>query len=170
LRELFQIVWNGNNFENPTQTYNSATVERIKDYYQILEVQSDAKLVEIKSNYQRKILELHPDKNALSFESDQCYSQFQDVKEAWEVLRDDNLRAAYDLKRKDKISKQDMPLYAEVDLDDMEFHSEDLFYYLECRCGGEGFKVFETQLEEGIDRTICGTCSLMIKIHYEKII
>jgi hypothetical protein len=59
-------------------------------------------------------------------------------------------------------------LFAEVDLDDMEYNEEKLEYSLACRCRGEGFKITEEQLEQGIDRTACGTCSLLIKILYEE--
>jgi diphthamide biosynthesis protein 4 len=77
------------------------------------------------------------------------------------------------------MSQKDLPIFAEVDLDDMNFNENTKTFSLPCRytslqtllkhnrCGGEGFSVTESELEENIDRVYCGSCSLMIKILYD---
>ncbi len=51
----------------------------------------------------------------------------------------------------------------------MTYNENDGTYFLECRCGGEGFTVNEQELEDGVDRVACGSCSLIIKLQYEEI-
>ena len=60
-----------------------------------------------------------------------------------------------------------MPVHAEIDLDEMEYNEQLKTFHYDCRCGGLGFTVTEDELEEGVDRVYCGTCSLMIKLLYE---
>ena len=63
------------------------------DYYQTLGVTRDASADDIKKAYRRLALKFHPDRNP----DDQVAEQrFRDVSEAYEVLKDDQKRAAYD--------------------------------------------------------------------------
>ncbi|KAH8480769.1 hypothetical protein H0E87_030867 [Populus deltoides] len=65
-----------------------------KDYYKILEVDYDATDEKIRLNYRRLALKWHPDKhkgdNAVT-------SKFQEINEAYNVLRDPDKRFDYDL-------------------------------------------------------------------------
>ena len=63
-----------------------------KDYYQILGVEQDADLKEIKKAYRKLALKFHPDMNA----ADDAEEKFKEVAEAYEVLKDTNRRAEYD--------------------------------------------------------------------------
>ncbi len=64
-----------------------------RDYYQILGVSREATKVELKQSYRRLAMKYHPDRN----EGDKnIEEQFKEVKEAYEVLSDDQKRAAYD--------------------------------------------------------------------------
>ncbi|XP_034887093.1 uncharacterized protein [Populus alba] len=65
-----------------------------KDYYKILEVDYDATDEKIRLNYRRLALKWHPDKhkgdNAVT-------TKFQEINEAYNVLRDPDKRFDYDL-------------------------------------------------------------------------
>ncbi len=63
--------------------------------------------------------------------------------------------------------RQQLPIHAEIDLDDMTYDESAKTFHLDCRCGGEGFTVTEEDLERGVDRIACATCSLMIKLMYQ---
>ncbi len=63
-----------------------------KDYYQILDIPRTAKADEIKRAYRRLARKYHPD---VSKEPD-AEARFKEMKEAYEVLKDPEKRAAYD--------------------------------------------------------------------------
>lgn len=64
-----------------------------RDYYQVLEVARDASEADIKKAYRRFAMKLHPDRNP---DDKGAEEQFKEVKEAYEVLTDQDKRAAYD--------------------------------------------------------------------------
>jgi len=63
-----------------------------RDYYDVLGVDRDASLEEIKKAYRRLALEWHPDRN----KSPNAAEKFKEINEAYEVLSDKEKRAAYD--------------------------------------------------------------------------
>ena len=70
------------------------------DYYTILGVKRDATEHEIKKNFRRLALELHPDKipqNSSDHEKEEYLKRFLFVQEAYEVLMDREKRTKYDL-------------------------------------------------------------------------
>ncbi|KAF9134903.1 DnaJ sub C member 24 [Mortierella sp. 14UC] len=142
----------------------------LKDYYAILDVHQDASLAEIKQQYQRLLLIHHPDKQ-LQQQTPHGTSglkliPLQDIKEAWECLREPSHRAFYDS------SLQAMRLHAngqvndDIDLDDMDYDEEAGSYTSPCRCSGD-YIILEDELELGVDTVVCSTCSLIVRIHYE---
>jgi molecular chaperone DnaJ len=64
-----------------------------RDYYEILEISKDAASSEIKKAYRKLALKYHPDKNQGDKTSE---NQFKELTEAYEVLSDEEKRAAYD--------------------------------------------------------------------------
>jgi len=64
-----------------------------RDYYEILEVSSNAGGEEIKSAYRRLALKYHPDRNPGDKEAE---DKFKEAAEAYEVLRDEEKRQIYD--------------------------------------------------------------------------
>jgi len=64
-----------------------------RDYYEILGVSNDAADDEIKKSYRRLAMKFHPDRNTDDAGAEE---KFKEAKEAYEVLKDPDKRAAYD--------------------------------------------------------------------------
>lgn len=64
-----------------------------KDYYEVLEVSKTASGDEIKKAFRRLAMQYHPDRNPGNKEAE---TKFKEINEAYEVLKDDQKRAAYD--------------------------------------------------------------------------
>ena len=64
-----------------------------RDYYDVLEVERSANESELKKAYRRLAMKYHPDRNPDNAEAEE---KFKEVKEAFEVLSDDQKRQAYD--------------------------------------------------------------------------
>jgi DnaJ-class molecular chaperone len=73
----------------------------LKNYYEILEIQETADLVEIKKAYRKLASKYHPDKNGGSKEFEE---RFKAVAEAYEQLGSVDKKAAYDNSRKPRNS------------------------------------------------------------------
>ncbi|SES82623.1 molecular chaperone DnaJ [Thalassotalea agarivorans] len=64
-----------------------------RDYYELLGVAKDAGERDIKKAYKRLAMKYHPDRTKGDAEKEETFKQ---IKEAYEVLKDDQKRAAYD--------------------------------------------------------------------------
>lgn len=63
-----------------------------RDYYEVLGISKSASKAEIKKAYRKLAKELHPDRN----KAVDAEEKFKEVKEAYEVLSDEQKRSAYD--------------------------------------------------------------------------
>ncbi|OFW81313.1 MAG: molecular chaperone DnaJ [Alphaproteobacteria bacterium RIFCSPLOWO2_01_FULL_40_26] len=64
-----------------------------RDYYEILAVAKNASADEIKKAYRKLAMQYHPDRNPGNKEAE---AKFKEATEAYEVLKDDQKRSAYD--------------------------------------------------------------------------
>lgn len=64
-----------------------------KDYYEVLGVNRDASEEEIKKAFKKLAMKYHPDRNP---DNPKAEEHFKEAKEAYEILSDDQKRAAYD--------------------------------------------------------------------------
>src|SRR5689334_22527587 len=64
-----------------------------KDFYELLGVQRNAGADEIKKAYRKMAMQYHPDRNPGDKRAEQT---FKDINEAYDVLKDEQKRAAYD--------------------------------------------------------------------------
>ena len=63
-----------------------------RDYYEVLGVSKDANAAELKKAYKRLAMKYHPDRNP----GEEGEAKFKEAKEAYEVLSNEEKRAAYD--------------------------------------------------------------------------
>ncbi len=64
-----------------------------KDYYEVLEVPKSANASEVKKAYLKLAKKYHPDQNANNPDAEK---KFKEISEAYDILKDDQKRAAYD--------------------------------------------------------------------------
>lgn len=103
----------------------------VKDtvYYDILGVEPTATDLELKKAYRKQAIRLHPDKNA---NDPNAAAKFQDLGEAYGILKDPESRAAYDELGVEGLKNEREGGAGPADIDPSEFFTQ-VF-------GGEGFK------------------------------
>jgi diphthamide biosynthesis protein 4 len=153
------------------------------NFYQVLQVDSSCSQGEIRHAYHMAARKFHPDKtinNGLKndakinkFSNDE--RQFLYIQEAYETLRDQELRAQYDLKLRQeeatlKRDCEDIRITDEISLSEMRREIEEdedgeqcILYTSICRCG-DVYAITEEEIFDGVDIVACIGCSLHIRV------
>lgn len=135
-----------------------AAKENFVDFYKVLQCDRNASFEDLKKNYQKLILLLHPDKIGNGDEG-----VFHLVQKAWSVLKYPESRKLYDAQL---ISQEhsDILLYDTINLSDMELDPSESFYTYYCRCGGmyllDSSEVYDTKVILG-----CDECSFSVQVY-----
>ncbi|HPI21474.1 MAG TPA: DnaJ domain-containing protein, partial [Candidatus Kapabacteria bacterium] len=112
-----------------------------RDYYEVLGVNKNSNIDEIKSAYRQLALKYHPDRNPDSKDSEE---KFKEATEAYEVLSDQNKRQRYD-----RYGHEGMRMGSDfgqyTNFEDIFSHFGDIF-------GGGMGSVFEEFLNPGASR------------------
>jgi molecular chaperone DnaJ len=64
-----------------------------RDYYEILGQRKGASAEDLKKSYRKLAMQYHPDRNPGDAEAEK---KFKEISEAYDILKDDQKRAAYD--------------------------------------------------------------------------
>lgn len=84
--------------------HSSLHINTDKSLYDILDIKSDAELIDVKKSYKQLALEYHPDKisqnnpNINDKEKNELNDMFLDIQYAYEILHNKEKRLQYDLK------------------------------------------------------------------------
>eukprot|EP00035_Acanthoeca_spectabilis_P014778 m.288599 g.288599 ORF g.288599 m.288599 type:complete len:167 (+) comp16220_c0_seq61:55-555(+) len=144
------------------------------DHYAVLGLLQTCTAEELRERFKVLSLQLHPDKQHPSAATsagnpvagDAEATSFQRVVQAYSTLKDSVARKHYDAVRLAGGVAQELPVDAEVDLDDLTWDDETGRYTWPCRCSSE-FVATEEHLEAGLTVFGCSGCTLSIRIHYE---
>ena len=150
----------------------------MEDLYGILNCTEKASVTELRKSYLELSKIYHPDKCEQSKCSNTNYketepnlstasSKFVQINRAWKILSDTNLRSQYDIRWKQRCLAQDWPIHDTVSIDDFDVCPNEDFYTLECKCGGSYF-LSESDTKFSFDIVCCDTCSLSIRVIYDK--
>ena len=133
----------------------------MKNYYEILNVDSTCNIKEIKRNYLKLVQLYHPDKN-----NNQSKDLFLEIQTAFEHLNNIENRKEYDLKLLNDTKNKELldgKISDLIDINDMEYNdSLDEFNY-QCRCS-DYYTIKVDELKNGYNILNCNGCSLIIKI------
>lgn len=103
-----------------------------QNLYHVLNCDQSASFEELKTNYQKLVKQYHPDK--CSDKENTSNERFQQIDNAWKVLRDPELRKQYDATLLQEDLEQTPLIYAEITCDEVEFDDNGVGHFL-CRCG-----------------------------------
>lgn len=136
------------------------------DFYEILQVPSNASQDDIKKSYQQLILRHHPDKNADKEEEN--LHMFLKIDDAYKILKDPIMRKEYDSKQFQETSRCQMIIHDTVNRTDFVYDQTNEVHYHVCKCGGWYILDEDESSVEEEYIICCDECSLVIKVVNKK--
>lgn len=152
-------------------------------HYEVLGLKTDCSQKDIKKAYKEKLVNTHPDKVRSNDVKRLGIATINDIQDAYKILGDENLRAAYDIDLLEGHKKQGYHNSGdgldEYSLDEFYFNPAMMQYCMDCpRCKAkEGFHFSEDTLEEYAEEkptgfqvlAQCSACSLWLKVNFDVI-
>ncbi|KAG2778587.1 hypothetical protein JG687_00004447 [Phytophthora cactorum] len=149
-------------------------------FYDVLGVAASCNAEDVRRAYHQAARKYHPDKRLNDVNADNTYGedeqQFLRVQEAYETLRNEELRREYDAKLQQdelvrKREQEVMVVSEDVLLADMQREvlqgedgdEDEVLYTHQCRCG-DLYEITEDELQDGVDVVPCTGCSLHIRV------
>ena len=94
-------------------------------------------------------------------------SDFVFLQQAWETLKDPELRKRYDAQyARTQTLAGVARVSAEIDLEEMQHDPTEAVFRSPCRCGSM-YEITEAQLEDHVELVFCSGCTLQIRVLYE---
>ncbi|TDH69411.1 hypothetical protein CCR75_001388 [Bremia lactucae] len=157
----------------------------MSSFYNVLGVSATCSSDDVRRAYHQAVRKYHPDKRL--YGSDEASAgccnkqQFLRVQEAYELLRNPELRQQYDAKlQRDNYIQTKMHdtlvIFEEVQLASLQREklvgeggeTDELLYTRKCRCGGF-YEIADEELQDSVDIVSCTGCSLHIRVLYDNI-
>ncbi|KAH9401267.1 hypothetical protein TYRP_002863 [Tyrophagus putrescentiae] len=131
-----------------------------KDYYSVLGCDKDASTEQIKKQYKKLALQLHPDKS-----TSDTGAEFNLLSKAASTLTDEREKHKYDTSLLEKRATCNKIVNDEVNCDDFSHDEETQSYLFDCRCGGQ-FVLGEDEFTSITKSQLvdCNSCSLSILV------
>jgi diphthamide biosynthesis protein 4 len=150
---------------HPPQDAMAADGAATESPYEVLGVSKLATADELRHAYQRLIRQHHPDKSG-STSTDEAFVR---VQRAYDELRDPTHRLRHDAEERAAAldAAGDLAREVEVDLSELRYEEEEgrgVWSY-DCACG-DVFVLREAQLDAGIERLHCSSCSFILRPLY----
>jgi len=127
----------------------------------------DATRRELRDAYLARARELHPDRAGARAGA---AAEFARVQRAWEALCGPGADPALggDARAAAAAAERQRAAHVEVDLDDLRFDEAADAFLSRCRCGDD-VAAPTAALDAGVDTFSCATCSLRVRVAYERV-
>lgn len=136
----------------------------VHEHYEVLGCTKESSQADLKAAYRKLVLRHHPDK--VDAQKDKAARKFQEIEEAWKVLRDPASKKKYDAQcRQAELESQSVLVYATITMDEMEVTADEDTLSYQCRCGSYYLVCREDLLEK--NRTLhipCQECTFVVVV------
>ena len=133
------------------------------DWYEVLGVSPSVDAGELRRAYLSRAQATHPDKQGASAAQGGDRLDFNLVARAWEVLGSEATRREYDARRAADQVKGNVPVWQEVDVEDMGWDETREEWTFDCRCG-DVYLLPDADLVAGRNLVHCRGCSYAIRV------
>lgn len=134
-----------------------------QNLYEILGSDKSMSFEELKENYRKLLVKLHPDKSISLSTSDAC----AELNKAWNILKDPDSKKKYDEEMEQNNIDTEVTIFETLNVNDLDSNESDDTLSYRCRCGGLFF--VPKSMIFGVDQFKpilfpCDDCSLFIEV------